>query len=179
MAADERSVKVTLEVKQTDSNKANTSSQTETSSSSSVASENDNDSSAKATAKFAVTQCIQVAASEVVSWAEYKWNQELTLTDDYVGQRNKTIAMTQINRTISTISTVGSMTAAGAAVGGPVGAAIGAVIGLATSVSSIVRSNIQGQEQQNIQLAQMNASLSFTRQRTGWSTTAASIGEDL
>lgn len=139
----------------------------------------DKDSTAKAVASFAVTQSIQIIANEVVAWAEYQWNRELTLNDDYVGQREKNIAIMQINRGINAVSTVGSMAATGASIGGAAGAIVGLVIGTANSVAGIVRSNVQGQDQQNIAIRQMDAQLEFTRSRAGWSTQCASIGEDL
>ena len=58
-------------------------------------------------------------------------------------------------------------------------AIIGAVIGISTQVAAIVRSNVQGRDQQNIQIRQWNEQMSFTRARAGFSTHAASIGEDL
>lgn len=130
-------------------------------------------------AAIAVVRCIQWAVSETTSWIDYYWNQELSLTDDYIGQRNKAIATTQINRVISYAGTAAATTQLGASIGGPIGAAIGFVVGVGMDVATVFRSNKQGQEQQDILLAQMNASLSFTRARVGWSTTAASIGEDL
>lgn len=172
MPADNRSVVVTLKL---DSNASEETSPVDTSS---AKQSTDKNGSMKALAAFAVAQMAQLAASELVSWGEYYQNKELTLSDDYIGQRNKTIALTQMNRAISSISTIGSMTAAGATFG-PWGAAIGAAIGVATVVAGIARSNIQGQEQQDIALRQMDAQLGFTRSRAGWSLNAGSIGEDL
>lgn len=123
-------------------------------------------------------QVLETAKSETLGWAEYLWNRELMLNDDYIGQRNKQIAMTQINRGMGVVSSVGQGALAGSAFG-PIGAIVGAAIGLATSAAGIARSNIQAQDQQNIALRQMNAQLDFTRSRKGWSLQAASIGEDL
>lgn len=173
MAADNRSIVITLKLDSgqeeqknptnTEVTKANT----------------DKDSTAKAVAGFAIAQSIQMIANEVVAWAEYQWNRELTLNDDYVGQREKNIAIMQISRGVNAVTTVGSMTAAGASVGGVAGAIVGFVIGAVNSVAGIVRSNVQGQDQQNIAIRQMDAQLEFTRSRAGWSTQCASIGEDL
>ena len=173
MPADNRSVVVTLKL---DSNASEGTSPVDTSS---VKQSTDKNGSMKALAAFAVAQMAQLAASELVAWGEYYQNKELTLSDDYIGQRNKTIALTQINRAVSSISTIGSMTATGASVGGWVGAIVGAAVGTATVVAGIARSNIQGQEQQDIMLRQMDAQLGFTRSRVGWSLNAGSIGEDL
>lgn len=175
MALDNRSIVITLKLdsgKESDQNSNPTSTEA-------TQQKTDNGSTAKAVAAFAITQSIQVAVNEVVAWGEYYWNKELTLNDDYVGQRNKNIALMQINRATSAVSTIGSMAASGASVGGVAGAIIGAVIGTATATASIVRSNIQGQDQQSIAIRQMDAQLDFTRSRAGWSLQAASIGEDL
>ena len=171
--ADNRSVVITLKL---DSNASEETKPTDTST---VKQSTDKNGSMKAVAAFAVAQMAQLAASELVAWGEYYQNKELTLSDDYIGQRNKNIATTQINRAVSAISTIGSMTATGAMTGGWVGAIIGAAIGTATTIAGIARSNIQGQEQQDIMLRQMDAQLGFTRSRAGWSLNAGSIGEDL
>ena len=175
MAADNRSITITLKL---DEGKEDLDTQKSVNTSS-TASKEDNGGTAKAVAAFAVAQTAQAVASEVVAWAEYEWIKELTLSDDYIGQREKNIALTQINRGISAVSSIASATASGAAVGGWVGAIIGFVIGTGTQIASIARSNVQGQEQQDIQIRQMNAQLSYTRSRAGWSTQAASIGENL
>lgn len=174
MAADNRSIEITLKLDEGQGTEQQNPTNTEATKQSS-----DKDSTAKAVAAFAITQSVQLVANESVAWAEYYWNRELTLNDDYIGQRNKNIAMTQINRATGAISTIGSMTATGAAVGGWIGAIIGAVLGTVTAATGIVRSNIQGQDQQDIYLRQTNAQLDFTRSRAGWSLQAASIGEDL
>lgn len=174
MALDNRAIVITLKLDGGQSDIQNNPTNTQQTSQ-----QTDNNSSAKAIAAFAVMQSIEVAASEVVNWAEYYWNRELSLKDDYIGQRNKNIALMQINRAINAISTVGTMTATGAAVGGAAGAAVGAALGLVTSIVGIVRSNVQGQDRQNIAIRQMDAQLQFTRSRAGWSLKAASIGEDL
>ena len=173
MAADNRSVVITLKLEKNQSEQTNP---TDTQATQNATSK---DSTAKEVAKFAVVQVVQEVANEIVAWADYEWNRELMLNDDYVGQRNKNIAMTQINRAVSYGSTILSNTAAGAAVGGAPGAVIGFVIGTAKVTANVVRNNLQGQDQQNISLRQMEAQLQFTRSRAGWSLKAASIGEDL
>lgn len=173
MAADNRSVVITLKLKN-ESNENNNPTNT-----SAVQNGNDKNSTAKAVAVFAVAQMAELAAAEVVAWGEYFWNKSLTLNDDYVGQRSKNIITTQINRGINAISNIVSSTASGAAIGGWVGAIVGAVVGTLTTGVDIARSNIQGQDQQNILLKQMDAQLSFTRARVGFSLKAGSIGEDL
>lgn len=177
MAVDNRSITINLKLidNSSEANSTNTAAQTETSN---FVGE-DKDSGAKAAAWALTSQALNVAANEVIAWAEYYWNRELTLNDDYIGQRNKQIAITQINRGISYAGQVFSATASGAAVGGPVGAIIGALIGTGTAIASIARSNAQSKMDQDIKLNQWNAQLDFTRSRVGYSTKAASIGEDL
>ena len=171
--ADSRAITITLKLVAEE--EADTNNQTNTQQ---VSTENDKDKKAKAAYAALAMQAGQSALGEVTAWAEYYWNRDLTLNDDYIGQRNKQIAMTMIDRGINAVSTIGSFTAMGAAAG-PVGALVGAIVGTAIAASSIVRSNIQGQDQQNIQIRQMEAQLQFTRSRAGWSLQAASIGEDL
>lgn len=173
--ADNRSVVITLKLQNDTGDETDVSNQTSTKN---AESKNDKNSKAKAAYKAMAIQATSIALNEVTAWAEYYWNKELTLTDDYIGQRNKNIAMSQINKGISALTTIGSFTALGAAAG-PWGAAIGAVVGTAVAAVGIARSNIQSKEQQDIQIRQMNAQLEFTRSRAGWSTQAASIGEDL
>lgn len=176
MAVDTRSITITLKLDKTGNEETDTTKQT---SQSSGSDENDKGSTGRAIAIYAGMQVLSGAVNEGLAWAEYEWNKTLTLNDDYIGQRNKTIALTHINRTVSNISTIGSGIAGGAAVGGWVGAIIGGVISTIQVAAGIIRSNVQGQEQQDIHLKQMNGQLDFTRSRAGWSTQAASIGEDL
>lgn len=174
--ADNRSIVITLKLDNSGANENDVAGEV---SGTKVASNNDKDSTSKAIAAFTIAQVAQTTVNELVNWGEYYWNRELMLDDDYIGQRNKQVALTHINRGIGMISGVASSSAAGAMVGGVAGAIIGAVIGLAVQTASVVRSNVQGQDQQTIMLRQMDAQLQFTRSRAGWSTKAASIGEDL
>lgn len=174
--ADTRSITITLKLDR-GNEEPNTSNQTQTSGGKTE--ENDKGSSAKAVATYMAAQTAQSLTSEIIAWGEYYWNRELTLTDDYIAQREKSIATTQINRVVSYTSTIGSATATGAQMGGWIGAIIGGAIGMFQVGLNIARSNIQGEQQQNLQLQQLNAQLDFTRSRVGWSTQAASIGEDL
>lgn len=174
MAADNRSIVITLKLEQSKDNSQNNPTDTD-----SAQKDGDKDSSSKALAAFAVVETVKIISGEISAWGEYFWNKELTLSDDYVGQRTKNIAMTQINRAINVGSNIAGMAAKGAMIGGPVGAIVGAIIGAVSSASGIIRSNAQGEDQQNIMLKQMDAQLQFTRSRAGWSLQAASIGEDL
>lgn len=172
MATDNRSIVITLKL-DNGSDDTNVENQTQDTK------KDDKDATKSALAKWATTQLVTIASNEIVAWAEYDWNKSLMLSDDYIGQRNKTIAMTQINRGIGAISGVVSSAALGNAIAPGFGAAIGAVIGLVTQTTSIIRSNLQGADQQNIAMRQIDAGLDFTRSRAGYSLNAASIGEDL
>lgn len=133
----------------------------------------------QAIAAMAAFKIAEATTSEVLNWGNYLWDRKLTLTDDYVGQRQKNIALQLMNKGMSIAGNIFSLTAYGAMIGGPLGGAFGAAIGTVISIASVARENAQAYEQQEIQLRQMNAQLGYTRQRAGWSTTAASIGEDL
>ena len=173
--ADNRSVVITLKLdKGDDDNSVSEQVKTDTG-------KNDKDKTNKSLKTYAAAQIASLVTSEMVNWGEYFWDRELTLNDDYIGQRDKAIITMQINRGISAGSSIVSSVASGLALSGgnPVGAAIGFVVGLTTQAASIIRSNVQGRDKQNIMLRQMNAQLEFTRSRAGWSTHAASIGEDL
>lgn len=132
-----------------------------------------------AIAAMAAKQILSTAVSEGLQWANYEIDKNLNLDDNYIAQREKNIALQLIGKAGSFASTIFSSTAAGAIVGNVPGAIIGFILGTAQAVSSTVRENIQSYEQQDIMLRQMDAQLSYTRQRAGWSTSAASIGEDL
>ena len=119
------------------------------------------------------------ALNEAITWGEYYWNKELVLADDYIGQRNKNIAIQLINKGVSTAGGLISGGLTGAAIGGPVGAVVGVAFAAVTSIVSTVSDIFRKQDEQNIKLRQMDAQLSYTRQRAGWSLEAASIGEDL
>ena len=174
MALDNRSIVITLKLDQGDSKVEENPTDTNGAQKSS-----DKDGSKKAITAYIAAQVSKMIANEVIDWAEYFWNKELTLNDDYVGQRNKRIALTQISRATNVVTTVGSMASSGAAIGRGWGALAGAIVGVVVSAVNSVRSNVQGWDQQQLQLRQLDAGLKFTRSRAGWSLQAASIGEDL
>lgn len=171
--ADSRSVIITLKLAK--EKEADVENQTNTRN---ISSDGDNDAKAKAAYANMALNSLTIVVGEVAQWTEYYWNKKLVLSDDYIAQRNKQIITTQINRAVGAMSNVAHFAMVGAAAG-PVGAIIGAAIGTAVSVSQIARSNIQGQEQQDIRIRQMDTQLNYTRSRAGWSLRAASIGEDL
>lgn len=187
--ADNRSVTITIKLvkeedktdttQQTGSTGA-TSSMAPTSSASSESGGNSNSTASSALGWAAMAiRFGKYALNTGIEWVEYAWNRNLQITDDYIGQRWKRNTTTQINRAISYAGTIGSYTAQGAAAGGPLGAAVGAILGSIQVTSEIAKSNFQGYDQQMLAIKNMTAQLEFTRSRAGWSTHAASIGEDL
>lgn len=132
-----------------------------------------------ATAVFAVKESLQTVSSLVADMVVYEFNKSFALNDDYIGDRNKNFALKIMSQTSNTITTTLSMAAQGAMIGGPVGAVVGAAVGFIGSMASNAIQTSHAMDSQNIMLNKMDAQMSFTRQRAGWSVNAASIGEDL
>ena len=103
--------------------------------------------------------------------ASYEINKYFNLHDDYIGQRNLTIAKNVVSKSLGMATAVAS----GFMVGGPAGGAI-ALVGVTASLGIEIYQNY---DQENIKLRQMNAQLSYSRQRAGFSLTSESIGENL
>ena len=132
----------------------------------------------KALGAMAAKQLLSTVVNEGWSWATYEWQKNATLSDDYISQRNASIASTMVGKIGGAVNTIASSAIAGAAFG-PVGAIVGAALGTISAGASLTRQYFQAIEQQDIMLKQMDASLQNTRNKVGWSTVAASIGEDL
>ena len=111
------------------------------------------------------------AKQEVTQIASYEINKYFNLHDDYIGQRNLTIAKNVVSKSLGMATAVAS----GFMVGGPAGGAI-ALVGVTTSLGIEIYQNY---DQENIKLRQMNAQLAYSRQRAGFSLTSESIGENL
>ena len=125
-----------------------------------------------------VHKALNEAESQLKSAVDYEFSKYYSTHDDYIGQRNYEIAKANINIAVSVGTSIYSGAAMGASIGGPVGAAVGAV---ASAVASGVNLAIQynrAMEQQQLKIDQMNAQLSYTRQRSGYSLTSGSIGEN-
>ena len=127
---------------------------------------------------FAARTVADIGA-EMIAWADYEIDKSFSLKDDYIGQRRMALAEFQIQGAVAGIQKVAGYSIQGAIAGGPIGALFGAMVGVAMRAQQVDRSNKQGNEQQNINIAQMNVQLQYTRRRAGWSLNAASIGEDL
>lgn len=114
-----------------------------------------------------------------IQTADYQLDRYMNLHDDYIGQRNLAVAQHYVNGAMSYANSMYNLALAGSAFGGPIGAIFGAALGFALQGAQYDHQNRIANDQQNLQLLQMDLQLSFTRSRAGWSTHAASIGEDL
>ena len=180
MALDNRSIVITLKSESeiggsSPSQDLNVSNKT---SSSEAQSKSNNNSMAKAAYAQMAISAANAVVNEMIAWGDYDVDKYMNLHDDYIGQRNMNVAQHYINGAVSAGSTIVSMALVGSAAG-PMGAAVGAAIGTVIAAARIERSNIQGNDQQEIQIKQLDCQLQYTRRRAGWSLTAASIGEDL
>ena len=116
------------------------------------------------------TKAFKQVRKQLEEMAIYGINRHLQLTDDYITQRYLQAGVNIISKAIS----MGTTIMAGASVGGPVGAVVGAVVAVADLTFDIIKNY----DQQNIMLRQMDAQLSYQRQRAGYSLTSGRIGEN-
>lgn len=122
-------------------------------------------------------QVFQYIKQQVVTEAKYQINKYFVTHDDYVGQRNMNIALGLVGDAVS----FGSSIASGAITGsvfGPVGTAVGAVVGAMTSALTKGIGVYNTLDSQSLLVSQNNAQLAFTRQRSGYSLTSGSTGEN-
>lgn len=173
--ADTREVKIILETRGGTGGEAE---RVDNETASAATQQTESSSSGKQAAGALISIIASEAINEGVAWASYYINRDLNLNDDYIGQRNLQIATKAINWGVSSAGTIASTTMMGASFG-PIGAAVGALVGVGMVAAKTGRENAQAMDQQNIMLNQMQAQLDYTRQRSGWSTKAASIGENL
>lgn len=115
-------------------------------------------------------QVFESLKKTLLTEAKYQVNKYFSTRDDYIGQRNYNAAMSMANMVVG----LGSSVLAGFMVGGPVGA----IVAGATSVLSTAVSVYNTLDAQNLKVDQMNAQLSYTRQRSGYSLTSGSTGEN-
>lgn len=111
------------------------------------------------------------AKQDIVQIASYEVNKYFNLHDDYIGQRNLTIAKNVLSKAVG----MGTAIAGGFVLGGVVGSAV-ALIGTTASLGIEIAQNY---DQENIKIRQMNAQLEYSRLRAGYSLTSESIGENL
>ena len=117
-----------------------------------------------------LNKAVDFAIEDVNKIATYEVNKFLNLHDDYVSERNITVAMSVIDRA----KRFGVSVYAGAVVGGPIGAAVAVIGQMATMGIDIY----QNYDKERVKIAQMNAQLGYQRQRAGFSLTSGSIGEN-
>lgn len=124
----------------------------------------------KKSTSILLNQTYQRLKSEISSEVNYEIDKHFRLSDNYIGQRNFNNAKQVINKAVS----FGTSIATGFAIGGPVGA-VGAFVVQTISLGIDIYQNY---DQENINLRQMEAQLSYTRERAGYSLTSGSIGEN-
>ena len=120
-------------------------------------------------------------ASQAKNEALYDLNKYFSLTDDFEGKRDLNIAMSIASQAISLGASIWAGAKLGAGLGslsGPIGTAIGAVTGAALSIGGTAISAYQRYNQQDIEIAQINKQLAYTRQRVGYSLISGSVGEN-
>lgn len=123
-----------------------------------------------------VNQVYQHMRTQVETEAKYQVNKYFNMRDDYINQRNMNNALSVIGMAVSFGASVVAGAKLGASFGG-VGAVVGAIAGATFSGVSTGLSIYRALDQQNISISQLNAQLSFARERTGFSLVSGSIGE--
>lgn len=111
------------------------------------------------------------AKQELLTIASYEINKYFSLTDDYIGQRNLSVAKSVISKAMG----IGSTIMAGFAMGGVAGGAI-AIVGSGVTLATDI---FQNYDNERIRINQQNKQLAYSRQRAGYSLTSESIGDNL
>lgn len=125
-----------------------------------------------------VHKALNEAEQQIKSAVDYEFSMYYSTHDDYIGQRNYEIAKASINMAVKVGTSLYSGAAMGASIGGPIGAAIGAAASAVSVGVDLALQYSRAMEQQQLKIDQMNAQLSYTRQRSGYSLTAGSVGEN-
>ena len=123
-----------------------------------------------ATISYLTNKGVSYLENVLVGEVKYQINRYFSLTDNYLGQQDLRIALSVLNK----IGGIVSSTIMAGSVAGPAGAIITLIGSLTTTAQSIYHNY----DQQIIQLAKMNAQLEFNRERSGYSLTAGSRGEN-
>lgn len=122
----------------------------------------------------AVNQAVNIASKQ----AQWQVNRNFALNDDYIGERNLQIAKGYVDIIAQDAGTIASWTMAGAKAG-PWGAVAGFAIGTGVAIGNRIMSVTRNLQDQQLRIDQMDAELSFNRQRAGFSLNSGSIGENL
>lgn len=125
-----------------------------------------------------VHKALDEAKSQISTAVDYEFSKYYSTHDDYIGQRNYEIAKANISLAVSVGTSIYSGAAMGASLGGPIGAAVGAMASTVFTGVNLALQYNRAMEQQQLKIDQMNAQLSYTRQRSGYSLTSGSVGED-
>lgn len=118
--------------------------------------------------KVVLKSVAKQSVQDIYNMAIYHFEKEWSLTDDYQSQRNCTIALNVISKSIS----VATNAFIGLSVGGVAGLAV-SVVASGVDLGFEIYKNL---DQQNIKIKQMDAQLEYTRVRSGYSITDESIG---
>jgi hypothetical protein len=113
---------------------------------------------------------IKNTAENIVKRTDYAITRYFKLNDDYIGQRNYNDAKNVLGKIASTAAFAASATA----VFGPIGGIVSIVSSVVSTGVDIIGNYVQTYDEMN----KVNAQLSFTRVRAGYSLTAGSTGED-
>lgn len=127
----------------------------------------------KSALAIAATVAVNVAkqeASNMVGFSDYMIQRHLSLTDDYIGQRNYTTAKNIISKGGGIAMAIGS--------GAMTGGIVGALVAAAVSSINLGLDIYKAYSEQQITLQKMDQQLQFNRVRAGYSLMAGSIGED-
>lgn len=149
--------------------------QSPSTSESSVGSQAKTESQAMATIAVQLAErAAKEAIDTIVGGADYLIQRQFYIKDDYIGQRNYSIAKAQVS------SVAGMAIGMGAAImtGNPLTIGL-AVVGLAARVGNNLIDYAKGLDMQELQIRQLDATLKFSRERAGYSLTSGSIGENL
>lgn len=125
-----------------------------------------------------VNQAFQHAKSQIISEAKYQVNKYFSTRDDYIGQRSMNNALTMANKAVSLGTSALAGFSMGMEFGGPAGALIGTLAAVTFGVADTAISVHQALDAQKLNIDAMNAQLSFMRQRSGYSLTSGSVGEN-
>jgi hypothetical protein len=136
--------------------------------------EEDEDSADTSTAKLFTSAYLVSKAKDVtrdvLQETDYFIQRHFQLADDYQGQRSYTVAKNVVLKSVS----IGTSAIAAASTLGPVGAVIAVGAAVASTAVDVANNYIN----QADTIRKMDAQLSYTRVRAGYSLTAGSVGED-
>ncbi len=120
--------------------------------------------------EYIETQLIGQVTGLIIDETKYQLDRYFRLTDDYQALQSMNIALSATNRVKDAILNVGMSFAIGGGVAG--------IMSLGVEATKMFLDVYHNYDQQNIQIAKMNAQLQFNRERAGYALTAGSRGEN-